>query len=139
MQMFLSCDHWADQLTSVNSKWWPIRAFKVVKVNISFSKLMKTHGYYKGWLVSSIIKWSNHLHNLETVNVCYLTIHLGPSIAKYNLWRSIHKRFIRRELLRERFSQCNMQCNHEKWVHNPFLKYSVHAIVHTIECENAPT
>ena len=36
--------------------------------------------------------------------------------------------FFRRELFRELFSQCHRK----KWVHNPLLNFSVHAIVDQI-------
>ena len=46
-----------------------------------------------------------------------------------------HLRFIRHEILRERFSQCN----HEKWLHNPILNFSVQAKVDQIASVNVPT
>ena len=42
--------------------------------------------------------------------------------------------FIRRELLRELFNPCN----HEKLVHNPLLKFSVHIKIDQIASVNAP-
>ena len=46
-----------------------------------------------------------------------------------------HLKFIRHEILRERFSQCN----HEKWLQNPILNFSVQAKVDQIASVNAPT
>ena len=43
-------------------------------------------------------------------------------------------RFFRHELLRELFSPRNRK----KWVHNPLLNFSVHAIVDQIVGVNAP-
>ena len=45
-----------------------------------------------------------------------------------------HLRFFRRELLCELFSPRNRK----KWVHNPLLNFSVHAIVEKIAGVNAP-
>ena len=42
--------------------------------------------------------------------------------------------FFRRELFRELFSQCNRK----KWVQNPLLNFSLHAIVDQIAGVNVP-
>ena len=57
----------------------------------------------------------------------------------YHIWKNSlrlnsHLRFFRRELLRELFSPRNRK----KWVDNPLLNFSVHAIVDQIAGVNVP-
>ena len=70
-----------------------------------------------------------HCGGKNKLRITFLEKVLGFNHARFAQSRRLrvhsHLRFIRRELLRELFSPCN----HEKWVHNPLLDFSVPAKV----------
>ena len=75
------------------------------------------------------------LHHGDTLNVDDKEIAVTVTPCEQASRVHSHQRFIRRKLSHVLFSPCN----HEKWVNNPLLNFSIQAEVDQIASVNPPT